>query len=80
MWNTDNAVEDALNMTEGVLIADFDGIPVEQTISPRWVVEAASKFKEIGKTRVFYSQADIVAAAQSEGLCFQDWYSSLQSY
>ncbi len=71
IWNITNTTEEAFDLPEGSLCADF-GFFVEISVTPDMLLEAVNTLKECSCKKDFASQASICVQAQKLG-AFSDY-------
>lgn len=78
VWNSlNNTAEEALELAEGYYVADFGGLPVQQSVDADHTLEAAQALIDAGIELKATTQAKIIVTAQQQRVAFTDWVSEL---
>lgn len=73
VWNSQkHTAEQALDLKEGVYVADF-GIRIQQSVESDHTLEAAQALIDANIEVTAASQAKIIVLAQEKGVAFTDW-------
>lgn len=72
-WTQDDSLEDALQLPKGRWAGSVYGLPVEQSVEPRYVDEAVKAIKDKGIQLEAFTQAEIIVKAENLKIAFQGW-------